>query len=72
MRFLNEKLTIEICEVRAALRTFKSLYETASDQAKKFKVALQAFHYEQESYQSCVKELQSLDDNKLLVGKLYH
>lgn len=71
-RLRCDKMLTENAELKAACHTYKTLYEAAVDQIKVLKLTQEKRKNEVEVMREAIKELQATNDERMLIGKLYH
>ena len=72
LQYKNDQLTLENVELKAALTTFKNLYEVSVNHTKTMRMVLERGKHETEQLQLALRDLQATADEKALIGKLYH
>ncbi|EAR96949.2 EF-hand pair protein (macronuclear) [Tetrahymena thermophila SB210] len=69
---LNKRVLKENVELRSQNRILKDLHEFSSNQVKDLLITLERKKFETEHLHETIKDLQSLSDEKAVVGKLQH
>lgn len=72
LKTTNEKNKIIMQEQKSKLVTFDNLYTYAVDHIKVLKVTLEKKKHETDTMHDTIKDLQSVDDEKSLIGRLHH
>ena len=68
----SEKHKEEIVDLKAAMGSFKSLFEVSSNQSKALKLANKRWRDEEENLMFALRELQSNSIDKMKLGRIYY
>lgn len=67
----NERLKVELVETRAAMLSYKNMYNVIADQAKSLKLISERKKDETENLMNALREMQSEGVSQERLGKLY-